>query len=574
MRQNRKYTLLVAMVLMFTMLMPAGVWADSYPSQAYVKEGEFTIRFPNEAWIITQESQRTDEYFQTFGEDSYEDTIAYMKETDTCLQAIDKLFGWEAWVEVVADDTFDFRGIDQNMAQEFANLFSTVLKNGGIEVEKAYVVMHSFVPIMMFAGISDGYNYVLCMTYQNGKSITINVSEGLPGFMELEELIQTADNIANGLIFDAQKAVQKSGGSNLQAADKTETTVKNIGADAQPKYFEGKLQKVEVEETGVILSLPEDMKWATRTGGDIDYMAEVYHQSLDRWPSYMESVISYLEAADPHSSLRISFLMMEAKADESNYNCRTDEELLSVFAQKEKSGTLSLMTLCDQWVWRNNKETYLCTLYHFIDDYCINAQTGVDGTFYAVNLRDTDEGKLRSLVDTILGNTYIPRQEGGEVLSLKMGDREVSLPHRWVVYNQDIQKNTDGSEMEVVTLDAYKEDGTRGIVSLALTDMYAAYYPFGEDRQRTYFDQAFGSLLLDEMLKAWGVQGSSRVSYGGCEVRLFRPGGEDNCAAITGIANGYAFRLEWMLLAGNAMNDELQPIVQSFVGDLIKALKK
>lgn len=571
MRQNRKYTLLVAMVLMFTMLMPAGVWADSYPSQAYVKEGEFTIRFPNEAWIITQESQRTDEYFQTFGEDSYEDTIAYMKETDTCLQAIDKLFGWEAWLDIAADDMFDFRGIDQTMAEEYANLHLEVIENSGMQVEKSCVVMHPYTPMMMFAGQSDGYNYVLCMTYLGEKSIMINVSEVIPGFANLDELMKTAESIVNGLIFDAQKLDDKDA---FRAKDKAVAKVKDTSAVTQTEYPEGKIQKVEVEETGVILSLPEGMKWATRTGGDIDYMAEVYHQSFDRWPSYMESVISYLEAADPHSSLRISFLMMEAKADESNYNCRTDEELLSVFAQTEKSGTLSLMTLCDQWVWRNNKETYLCTLYHFIDDYCINAQTGVDGTFYAVNLRDTDEGKLRSLVDTILGNTYIPRQEGGEVLSLKTGDREVALPHRWVVYNQDIQKNTDGSEMEVVTLDAYKEDGTRGIVSLALTDMYAAYYPFGEDRQRSSFDQAFGSLLLDEMLKAWGVQGSSRVSYGGCEVRLFRPGGEDNCAAITGIANGYAFRLEWMLLAGNAMNDELRPIVQSFVGDLIKALKK
>lgn len=333
-------------------------------------------------------------------------------------------------------------------------------------------------------------------------------------------------------------------------------------------------QQVTIEEIGVTLSIPGQMKWATRSKGDAGFVGINYNRDADGLVSYMTENDYYIMSVDPGSNLRISMIAAAAKFDVKNSVLQTDEELLSVLDDLDIS---SLSTeISDTWVWRNESTAVTCLLATVGNNwYQLSATTAVDGIFYIFIIRDTDEARLRDAADTVFSGFRVDRENTVETLTMDTCAVSLNLPANWTVLSQEAE-TVDGTECEYAILDASVQDGTRRIIGLRIVDLYADQFGsyFENIAPRETYDAIYARPQIESFFKQNNLQNVSVLRCGETDFSVFRKSTDVTSASMIAITNGCMISVEWYVPTGDALKDDWLPELQAFVGSFIDALVK
>lgn len=333
-------------------------------------------------------------------------------------------------------------------------------------------------------------------------------------------------------------------------------------------------QQVTIEEIGVALSIPGQMKWATRSKGDAEFVGRNYNRDSDGLALYMKEKNYYMISVDPGSNLRISMIAAAAKYDVKNSILQTDAELLGVLDDLDIG--LLPAEISDTWVWRNESTAVTCLLATVGNNwYQLSATTAVDGTFYIFIIRDTDEARLRDAADTVFSGFRIDREDNVETLTMDTCAISLELPANWAVLTQQTE-TIDGTECEYAILDAPVQDGTRRIIGLKIVDLYADQYGsyFENIAPRETYDAIYARPQIESFFKQNNLQNVSVLRCGETDFSVFRKSTDVTSASMIAIANGCMINVEWSVPTGDALKDDWLPELQAFVGSFIDTLVK
>ncbi len=333
-------------------------------------------------------------------------------------------------------------------------------------------------------------------------------------------------------------------------------------------------QQVTIEEIGIMLSIPRQMKWATRSKGDAEFVGINYNRDSDGLASYMEENGYYIMSVDPESNLRISMIAAVAKYDVKNSISQTDSELLSVLDDLDIG--LLPAEISDTWVWRNESTAVTCLLATVGNNwYQLTAITAVDGIFYIFIIRDTDEARLCDAADTVFSGFRVDRENTVETLTMDTCAVSLNLPANWTVLSQEAE-TVDGTECEYAILDASVQDGTRRIIGLRIVDLYADQFGsyFENIAPRETYDAIYARPQIESFFKQNNLQNVSVLRCGETDFSVFRKSTDVTSASMIAITNGCMISVEWYVPTGDALKDDWLPELQAFVGSFINSLAK
>lgn len=394
----------------------------------------------------------------------------------------------------------------------------------------------------------------------------------LPAFADTEQKKQFGTNLGSGYSNSNQN--DKSSGyygfglsfsSGLDTADtvfgRSITGVKN---------GENNLQSITIDEVRAVISLPSQMKWATREKGDIDFVAANYHQTTSNLPSYMAQNDYYLMAVDPDSDLRVSLLVYTANISEKNSVNRSDEDLLS-----DLEGTqFDVFSSVDKWVWRNDTIAFSCLITKINEGQLIAlAMTTINGRIYTIMIRDTDEERVRTAFDVILSHFTVTSQDVYETMQIEICEASLELPVNWKIVSRSMEEQADLGITESIILEASAGDGSRRVIMITLVDFAQTLLGTIDADQRAIFDQFYGPTMIKNLLSSQGVSVIKTVRCGETDLSVFRQTDDLSIAVMAGIAKGYMVRVEWGSNNGDVLVDDWFPELQVFVTGLIECLR-
>lgn len=444
--------MLIFALLFLTIPTASASNAGDYPVSTFVKEVSLTVRLPEEAWIITQETPITDDFFQVVGTNAYAGIMNDLKTNSVYLDAINLSYTWEVRLAIQEGPILELKNIDYTTAQSYAQSTGNELKKRGLDVKENYAIILPETAVLVSCSITMGRNVILCTATTETKTIAITISDVYEGSISIDDLKSIANMIIDGLIFNS--------------------------ANHQSDQVKQDAKSIFISEIGLTLSLPEQMKWTTRSVGDTEYVAQNYNQSPSNLPLYMEKQNYYLMAVDPSSDLRVSLLRIEAQPDIKNSYLRTDNELLSALYDDEFSDVLSIFDLLDQWVWRNNEIAIACGLFKYgeTDSFMVDAVTAIDGYLYTILIRDSDKSNMKKVAETIFQTFHVASQNFNDTLELKNCNVSTSLPNNWRIMEQQIETIEDVGPSDYALIEVYEDDGTRCYVALYILDYYSLGY--------------------------------------------------------------------------------------------------
>jgi len=333
-------------------------------------------------------------------------------------------------------------------------------------------------------------------------------------------------------------------------------------------------QQITIEEIGITLSIPAQMKWATRSKGDMGFVGINYNRDADGLVSYMEENNYYFMAVDPVSDLCVSMIAAEAKYNVKNSILQTDTELLRVVDDLDISSLPAATS--DAWVWRNESTAVTCLLMTVGNSlYQLSATTAVDGMFYIFIIRDTDEARLRDAADTVFSGFQVDREATAETLTMDTCAVSLTLPANWTILSQGTE-TVDSVECEYVIWDAPVQDGTRRIAGLKIADLYGELSGsfFDTAAMREAYDTAYGRLQIEGFFKQNNIQNIAVLRCGETDFSVFRESADVTSASMIAIKGGRMIIVDWYVPAGDALEDDWLPELQALVGSFIDALVK
>lgn len=550
--KGKKCLLLIALTALFFQSIRAYAVECKYIATEYVREAGITIQFPEEILSVTQNSLPTDDFFQVYGIDLYDPIMEQLKEDAVYLDTINADATWELRVTVNENIGMNLKDISQYDAEGIAQWLGDELEKKGITVQETYAIMHPYSAILIIHCVMQNRNFFMCITNTENKTITITVGDIYSGSITVKELESLANSIAEGIIFE-------------------EGDFTSIEKNEHPKE-----QNVTIEEIGVSFELPAEIKWATRSKGDKEFIIEQYSLDADSFISYFEDNEYYFISIDPNSSFRFDLIKTLAKADVKNSVLLSDQELASDLNSQEYADMLSLFNCIDKWVWRDEKNAVTCLLMEMEDmkQYVLSASTAINGYFYIFSMRDTDAEHLRDISEYIFSTFSVAQNSGCELVNLSLIDKQLQLPANLTITDQNTEFVEGVGMSDNILIETYASDGTRRAAMITIMDFSSLVLENATKVEREAFDRILGEEMLSTIFQSQGLHEISTLECNDIDFKVFRIDETQTTAAMIGCALGYIIQIEWSVPLGDALTDEVVPTLHEVACDIVQAIKE
>ena len=176
--------------------------AIDYPISVHIDQGDITVRLPENAIYVTQESTVNDLYFLIAGAESYPLIMNDLKSNSVYIDAINMNYSWELRIAVQQGAPMDFKGLSESVAQIYLDAFVSDFTNRGLTIDVTFVCTasgHAFVGLRANMG---GRNIYTIMTTSDDKLLAITTGDVYAGSIDMDELKSVTMAIINGIIFD------------------------------------------------------------------------------------------------------------------------------------------------------------------------------------------------------------------------------------------------------------------------------------------------------------------------------------------------------------------------------------
>lgn len=304
--------------------------------------------------------------------------------------------------------------------------------------------------------------------------------------------------------------------------------------------------QVSASDINLTTAFPATYAWVTKTEGDYESLAQIYHKTIEEFKVFMEEQEHSIMAADLNSDIRVSVSSFLASIDIKDYSLQTDAQLI----EEAQSGVGSLesvlgVTPTDIWILRNEDLAFVCILCKMplLNQYQIICQTCCDGYFYQVALRGSEPEMLRKAAEEIVSCTEI-QEKDRELLQIATGNINLLLPLHWELDSQNIAEE-DGLKTETMAFRVHAEDGSSDIAVITIMDLMPYFDSNGSAENRRIFDQVYAQYYFDLILSQMSAhtQDVDYISIHDYDFALLSHPTIDESSFMFGVGYGYAFHV-------------------------------
>ena len=204
MNMNKILSFVLVIAILLCSVTAYAETSEEYPVAVHVDMAHLTVRLPEEAIYVTQDSTVNDLYFMLVGAENYDAIMNDLKSNSVYFDAVSTTYTWEVRIAVQPGGApLDFKGMDESVAQIFLSTLTTQYsQHYGLVIDDSFVTTADGYAFLAFRASMQGRNIYTIMTTSGSDLLAITVSDVYSGSIEKDNLKNVAMAIINGFVFD------------------------------------------------------------------------------------------------------------------------------------------------------------------------------------------------------------------------------------------------------------------------------------------------------------------------------------------------------------------------------------